>query len=377
MLKFLSDQKLHSFKEVLEFITDYFNLTETQKNKLLPNGSIPVINNRVRWAKYYLKKGRFLDNPKKGYLTITQKGIEIVKKNPDEIKISFHEQVLENDEIQNVVELDAAPEEVGKKEIQTLVKLDSITENVEKKAIKTLEKLDSITENVENKIVQTLEKLNNVPMAVEKNETKTPERLEHITNNVEHIEIQTQEQLNSITESVESNEKQTPDKLIQIGYESIKDDMGIEILDKLRKSSILFFEKIVLKLLSNMGYGNGEVFNRSIDGRIDGFINPDRLGFDRIYFRANRFKDNIPITASMIRDFVGTLELNGLNKGVFITTSNFQKNFEQDLQNVNKNIILIEGNKLGELMIEYNIGVKSKKIYEIKKIDSDFFNNDL
>ena len=85
---------------------------------------------------------------------------------------------------------------------------------------------------------------------------------------------------------------------------------------------------------------------------------------------------NETITTPIISDFIGTLEINGVNKGVFITTTYFQKDFESALQNINKIIILIDGNRLGELMIEYNIGVITENVYEIKKIDSDFFSSD-
>jgi restriction system protein len=445
MLKFLSDQKVHSYQEVLDYIINYFRLTEEQKNQLLPSGTGTVINKRVKWAKIYLKRGGLLDNSQKGQLKITQKGIEVANRNPDQIKITSHEKLPEPPKIKKIKEekntpkVNVTPKEiekkvtpdlkkpdvnnnnVDKKELETLYKLYSITENIEKKEIDTLEKLDIIIENIKKKEIQTSSRLDNIIANIEKKEYQTGvkldnlienlekkiihasgksenvnrelknptdtmgeldiftndlEKLDNISNNEKQIEIQPPNQLDNTNETIKKDEIQAPDELIQNEYKSIKANMGQELLDKLKKSTFQFFENIVIQLLSKMGYGKGEVINRSLDGRIDGFINPDRLGFDRIYFRANRSKDDEPITTPIISDFIGTLEINGVNKGVFITTSNFQKDFEKALQNINKIIILIDGNRLGELMIEYNIGVITENVYEIKKIDSDFFSSD-
>jgi len=262
---------------------------------------------------------------------------------------------------------------IERKEIQTSAKLDTIIENIEKKEEQISIKLDNIVKNAERKIMQISGNLDNPLKEIETNETKTQEKVENMINNVEEIETQTHNQLDSTTVNLESNENIEPDKLMQIGFKSIKENMDEELLDKLKYCDFQFFEKIILQLLSNMGYGKGEVINRTIHDRIDGFFNPDRFGFDRIYFRANMIKDNSPITTSMISDFIGSLELNGVNKGIFITTSYFQKNLKQALQNINKNIILIDGNNLGELMAEYNIELKTEKFFEIKSVDYDFF----
>ncbi len=271
---------------------------------------------------------------------------------------------------------------IDRKEIQTSAKLDTIIENIDKKEDEISVKLDNLIENAEKKTLQNTVKLENTPKQIETNKTKIKEKpeimekVEDIINDVEKIETQTHNKLESITEKLERNENQKPDELLQIGYDSIKTKMRQELVDKLKHGDFQFFEKIILQLLTNMGYGNGEVINRNTDDRIDGFIKPDKLGFDRIYFRAHKFKNNTTITMPMISDFVGTLELNGANKGIFITTSNFEQNFEQVLKNINKIIILIDGNKLGELMMEYNIGVKTEKFFEIKMVDSDFFTNE-
>ncbi len=175
---------------------------------------------------------------------------------------------------------------------------------------------------------------------------------------------------------IEKPEDRTPDELMEKGYNAIKASLGQELLEKLKNNSSGFFEKVVLTLLNNMGYGKGEVTGRSGDEGIDGFINQDKLGLDKIYFQAKRFNENTPVSASMLRDFLGALELKGANKGVFITTSNFPKGSEETLSKTVKNVTLINGSMLVELMMEYNVGVQKENIYEIKKVDIDFFSEE-
>lgn len=165
----------------------------------------------------------------------------------------------------------------------------------------------------------------------------------------------------------------TPDELMENGFNSIQASLGQELLTKLRSNSPSFFEKVVLDLLSNMGYGEGKVIGKTGDGGVDGLINQDRLGLDKIFFQAKRFGEDTPVSASMLRDFVGTLEVNGISKGVFMTTSRFPKDAENVISRSQKSIVLVDGPKLAKLLIDFNIGVSTTKTYEIKRIDSDYF----
>lgn len=165
----------------------------------------------------------------------------------------------------------------------------------------------------------------------------------------------------------------TPDELMENGFNSIQASLGQELLTKLRSNSPSFFEKVVLDLLSNMGYGEGKVTGKTGDGGVDGLISQDSLGLDKIFFQAKRFGEDTPVSASMLRDFVGTLEVNGVSKGVFMTTSRFPKDAENVISRSHKSIVLVDGPKLVKLMIDFNIGVSTTKTYEIKRIDSDYF----
>ncbi|MCL7411185.1 MAG: restriction endonuclease [Methanosarcinaceae archaeon] len=123
----------------------------------------------------------------------------------------------------------------------------------------------------------------------------------------------------------------------------------------------------------SIGYGEGKVTGYSGNGGIDGVVYQDKLGMEKIFFQAKRFDENNAVSASMVRDFVGALDLNGVNKGVFITTSKFPQNSVDLVSRSHKSIKLVDGKYLVQLMIDYNLGVDTEKTYEIKRIDSDFF----
>jgi len=174
---------------------------------------------------------------------------------------------------------------------------------------------------------------------------------------------------------IEKEVEETPPlEMIEIGIEILNNELAERLLEKINNNSPAFFEKIVLDLLQNMGYGRGSVTGKSGDGGIDGFINQDALGLEKIYFQAKRFTGDTRVTASMIRDFVGSLAIRNVKKGVFISSTDFPKETEQLLQA--QNIVLINRQRLLSLMIQYNIGVSLEKTYEIKKLDSDYFPED-
>lgn len=136
------------------------------------------------------------------------------------------------------------------------------------------------------------------------------------------------------------------------------------------------FEQLVIDLLFAMGYGGSReeaarVTQRSNDGGIDGVINEDRLGLNIIYLQAKRWKDNVGRVE--IQNFVGALAGNRAGKGIFITTSDFTKTALDFSASVNQTVILINGRRLANLMIEHDVGVASRLTYRIKDVDRDFF----
>ncbi len=284
LLQTVGDGKEYKTRELIDVLSDKFQLTQEERRDLLPSGTQPIIDNRVGWARTYLAKAGLLTAPKRGYVQITQAGTDVLEDKPSKIDVKFLEQ------------------------FDTFVEFRSIKKDTFSKQIKEVE-----------------------------------------------------------------TEEMTPDELIERGYNSINTKLAQELLEKLRKIDPYLFEKVVGELLFAMGYGRFEATPYSGDKGIDGIVHQDKLGLERIFFQAKRYAESNIVNARDVRDFVGTLDLHGVNKGLFITTSRFPNDTALILQKTPKNIILVDGSKLAKLMIEHDVGVNTKKAYKIKDIDVDFF----
>lgn len=181
---------------------------------------------------------------------------------------------------------------------------------------------------------------------------------------------------NQPEEIIPGEETPSPLVVMERNYQEIQENLERELLQKIKDHSPDFFEELVLDLLVEMGYGgsraDAEAVGRSGDGGIDGIIKQDPLGLDKVYVQAKRWENNVP--DKHIRDFTGALAIKGAKKGIFITTSGFTEpaqDFARDL--TTKKIILIDGAKLGQLMIKYNVGVLTDRTYDIKLIDDEYF----
>ncbi len=186
------------------------------------------------------------------------------------------------------------------------------------------------------------------------------------------------EKLNPFTEkdlrktTVENDVKgETPEDLINEGFSQIEKEVKKDLLDKLKTMDPYYFEKVILILLKKMGYGEFVETSKSADGGIDGIINEDKLGLDKIYIQAKRFTES-KVREKEIRNFIGAMS-GDTNKGVFVTTSLFDKGAEEKARSAHHKIILIDGYKLVDLMHENNVGIQIKSTYEVKQIDEDFF----
>lgn len=286
LLEFASDKKEHSVREAIEYLADFFKLHEEEKKVLLPSGQQYVFDNRVGWARTYLKKAGLLEATRRAFFKITDLGLEVLKNPPPKIDVKFLQQY--------------------------------------------------------------------------------PQFQEFITS--------TRKKGDRKEEDYES--ERTPQELLEIGYEKIREDLAQELLARVQETSPRFFEKLVIDLLLKMGYGGslkdaGESVGRSGDGGIDGIIKEDKLGLDVIYIQAKRW--NNPVGAQEVRNFVGSLVGRHASKGVFITTSTFTKDALDYIKTINYKVILIDGEKLAQLMIEHNVGVSKVSNYEIKRVDLDYF----
>lgn len=164
---------------------------------------------------------------------------------------------------------------------------------------------------------------------------------------------------------------QTPETLVEESIQKINSQLADDLIDKVMEQSPQFFEYLVVELLEKMGYGSGFKTQDSRDDGIDGVINEDTLGLDVIHIQAKRWNKNAKVTQKELQSFVGAMSGKGGQKGVFITTSSYTKDaleYKPALK-----LAKIDGQQLAAYMIKYNIGVSVKKTYEVKKIDTDYF----
>lgn len=177
-------------------------------------------------------------------------------------------------------------------------------------------------------------------------------------------------------EAVESS--LTPDEHMRQARDRIEADLAQEILARILEGPPEFFEKVVVKLLTAMGYGGsvsdaGRALGRSGDGGVDGVIDEDALGLDRIYVQAKRYKDGNTVGPGAIRDFFGALDQFKAGKGLFVTTSTFTPSAVSTAGGLSKRLVLIDGPQLARLMIRYEVGCRVEEQLYIKKLDEEFF----
>jgi len=289
LLKVIADGREYRLRDVLEPLAEEFQVTDEERQHLLPSGRYPTFDNRIAWAKTYLKKAALIDQPRRAYFQITERGREVLKSAPGFINMKF---------------LERFPEYVAFKE--------------------NSEQVETQPEIIQAETIQT----------------------------------------------------ETPEELIEGGARTIRKELAGEILQRVKGCSPAFFERLVVELLVKMGYGGtrqdaGRAIGRSGDEGIDGVIHEDRLGLDVIYLQAKRW-ENV-VGRPEIQKFVGALQGQRAKKGVFITTSDFTKEAVEYVRNIDNKVVLINGGLLASLMIDNNVGVSLAAIYEIKKIDSDYF----
>ena len=178
-------------------------------------------------------------------------------------------------------------------------------------------------------------------------------------------------------EKMSTTSATTPIESIGVQYQQIRESLASEILEKVKSCSPQFFERLVITLLVRMGYGGsltdaGQAIGKSGDGGIDGVIKEDKLGLDNIYIQAKRWADK-PVGSPDIDQFAGALSKKKANKGIFITTSSFSKDALASVKEYGAKIVLLDGGQVAQYMIDYNVGVAADQVFEVKKIDLDFF----
>lgn len=290
VLKLAADGREYKYREVVERLAAAFALSDEERNAPLPSGNQAIFDNRVGWAKTYLKQAKLLDSSKRGYFRITERGQKLLAENPPGISTESLKRFPEFRDFQN------------------------------RKRDKSLDEAKSAGEQPE-----------------------------------------------------------TPDDALANAYRQLRSDLEVRLLQQVKELSPAFFERLVIDLLVKMGYGGsredaGRAVGRSGDGGIDGIINEDRLGLDVLYIQAKRWEGTVG--RPEIQKFAGALQGQRARRGIFITTSSFSREAMDYAGVIESRIVLIDGERLSRLMVDHNVGVSTVGIYEVKKMDADYFTDE-
>lgn len=173
----------------------------------------------------------------------------------------------------------------------------------------------------------------------------------------------------------------TPEEQIEVSYRAVEDALRTELLDRILANSPAFFEQLIVDVLIAMGYGGSHKdaarqLGKSGDGGVDGVVNQDRLGLERVYVQAKRYQETIVVGRPDVQAFVGSLVGFGATKGVFVTTSNFSAQAREFVKHLSQRVVLVDGRQLTDLMIEHDVGVRVSRSIQFKRLDEDFFSEE-
>lgn len=282
ILKVLSNGEVVKSSDLPKLILDakYLDLTPEELSVKIASGGILYFN-RVAWGKTYLKVGKFLSQPSRGLVQITDKGKQLL-----------------NSGITNF----------------------------------------------------TLTELKN-----------DPDYQKHVPD------------IEKNSGDIQPLANYTPEDLVDNGMQILSDTLKKDLQEKLYSVDPYYFQKVILLLFKKMGYGDFEETPKSGDGGVDGIINQDQLGMEKIYIQAKRYKEGNKVREPDIRNFIGAMS-DEVRKGIFVTTSEFDESaINKAKSDHNHTLILVDGDRLTDLMIKFGIGVQIKIVHEVKVLDEDFF----
>lgn len=293
-LRATQDGELHTAKEVREIIAKEMNISDADRQEMLPSGKQTTFDNRVAWARTYLDKAGLIETPTRGKYQITEEG---------------------------------------------------------KKALASGEEIDL-------KYLERSKEFREFHSAATSGTTEP-----------------------SSEEKTESDE--SPMETLDAAFQQVNSTLASQLMDEVMKLTPTEFERLVVTLLLKMGYGSGiegagRVTQPTSDGGIDGIIKEDQLGFSNIYIQAKQWAVDQTVGKPEIQKFVGALTGQQAQKGLFITTAKFSSVALQYADNLlGTKVVLVDGNALTKLMIKHNVGVSVEHVYEVKRLDSDFFTEEL
>ena len=286
LLRFIADGQEHTLREAIDGLASEFGLSAEEREALLPSGKQATFDNRVGWARTYMKKAGLVESTGRGRFRVTDRGQKVLVSSPSAIDVDFLMQF---------------PEFAAFR--------------------------------------------------------RTPVRT-------------------ALKDPATQAPVQTPEEVLENSYLTLREELALELLDRIRACSPRFFERLVLDLLVAMGYGGSrrdavEAVGGSGDQGIDGVIKEDKLGLDVVYVQAKRWDGNVG--RPVVQAFAGSLEGQRARKGILITTSQFTPEARDYVGRIEKKIVLIDGLMLAELMIDHGVGVAELATYVVKRIDTDYF----
>ena len=289
-LKTLADGKIHTTKEVRQFVAEEMKLTEEDLSEMLPSGKQGLFANRLGWTRQYLKKAELVVGVGRGQLVLTDAGKSAV---PD-------------------------------------------ADIIDNKYLRRYPSFRAFADSQSGTVSAAQEEI-----------------------------------------VVEAADK-SPEEVLEDAYAELNASLADDLMGEIMKMDPSDFEKLVVRLLLAMGYGSGiddagYVTQASNDGGIDGIIREDQLGFSSIYIQAKRWDPGTSIARPEIQKFVGALQEQNAQKGLFISTATFSQGAKTSAEKAG--IVLVDGKQLTKLMIKYNLGVSVEHVYEVKRLDTDFFND--
>jgi restriction system protein len=298
---------------VIAEVAAEYDLTDEQLAKELPSGGQTLLANRTHWARTYLTKAGLLERVRRGVFRATERGREVLRQHPSRVDNRVLSQFPEFIAFLNKRNSDGA----GRGTVPTPEASAAPPTTIEMAA------------ETEGAL-----------------QVAAPD--EQIDKAVKEIELALREEL----------------------LDSI---FAIEPVSR----RALFFERLVLKLLIAMDYGLGEAdhLGGRGDGGVDGVIYLDALGLDRVYVQAKCYDREVQIQPSQVRDFSGSLDDKKTTRGVFITTAKFSRASIDYVKGIQKQIILIDGESLAQLMIKHDVGVRVERVVQVKKLDEDTFDD--
>ena len=310
-------------RDAYEAIADAFDLTDDERAEMLPSGRQRTIANRVHWAKTYLKQAGLVRPTRRGHFTITDRGRAALADGGARIDTDYLKRFEEFRDFQTRSSGDGRGDGAGDNSADLL----------------------------------------SIGASGSSEPKASPSRTGVAGNGA----------ATTVTQS-----SSTPNEILRRAFETINESLAEDLIERVLEAEPAFFEQLIVTLLIAMGYGGsseeaGRALGRSGDDGVDGVIDQDPLGVDQVYIQAKRYAPGNAVGARDIRDFFGALNLKRASKDIFVTTSSFTQSAIDTTRGLGQRIVLIDGHRLAQLMIRYNVGCREEEVLRVKKVDEEFF----